>query len=654
MPTETNTQTRSLPALQMRASFDASTLNEENRTVEVVFVTETPVLMGYWDRYYEILSCDGSHVRMDRINAGAPLLDMHRDYGSVADIVIGKVEKAWLAGKEGRALVRFAKDDDKADNIWNKVRDGILGNISVGYRVYKYEQQEGGDGTIPTYRATDWEPYELSLVGVPADYKASVRSNNEANNEVLVLTPKSETEMPENNQPVVETPTAEPTPTNTQQPVDLEAVRKAAIEAERKRSADIMQAVRTAKLSDTFASQLIERGVSIDEARAAIINEWAKNDPSKDVTNVNVQRDEAEKLRGAGVAHLAMRSTYVKEADLPKEAVELSRQFRGMTLLDMAKDSLERAGVNTRGMDKMEIVGRAFTSSSSDFPVLLEGTNRRVLLAAYQAVEDVWRQFCSVGNVGDFREYKRLRMGSFGRLDKVNENGEYKTKAIPDGEFERTSIETYGNLINVTRKMIINDDLAAFTRLASMLGRAAALSIEIDVFKLLNDNPTMEDGKALFHADHGNLIGTGKYPSVAAFAEMKKLMAKQKDPSKNDFINLRPSVGLFPIDIGDEARLIIDAKYDPVDNKFEKPNKVRGILTTVVDTPRLEGNPYYFFANPSEEPVLEVSFLDGNQTPFLDSEEGFSVDGIKWKVRHDYGVSAVGWRGAIKNPGAAS
>jgi hypothetical protein len=463
--------------------------------------------------------------------------------------------------------------------------------------------------------------------------------------------------MPEQNEPVT-IPTQEPVANNSQQ-VNLEAERKAAVEAERKRASDIKLAVRTAKLSDSFAEQLIEKGVSIDEARAAIINEWSKSDPTPNVSNVNVERDEAEKQRDAGITHLALRSSQMQEKDFSKESVELARNYRGMSLIDIAKESLEKAGVSTRGMTKMEIAARAFTNSTSDFPVLLEGTNRRILLAAYESVADVWRRFCITGSVSDFREYKRLRMGSFSRLEKVAENAEFKNKKIPDAEFEKLSIDTYGNTINVTRQMIVNDDLNAFTRLAAMLGRAAARSIEIDVFALLAENsgdgPTMSDGKTLFHADHGNLISSGTYPSVAAFETMRVLMAQQKDPSGNDFLDIRPQVGLFPIGLGGVSRVVNDAQYDPdATNKLQRPNMVRGLLSDIVDTARLSGNPYYFFANPQDEPVIEVAFLDGVQTPFLDSEEGFTVDGMKWKVRLDYGVDAIGFRGAVKNPGASS
>lgn len=243
-------------------------------------------------------------------------------------------------------------------------------------------------------------------------------------------------------------------------------------------------------------------------------------------------------------------------------------------------------------------------------------------------------------------------MGSFSRLDKVKENGEFKNKKIPDAEFESIQAETYGNIINVSRQMIVNDDLAAFSKLATMLGRAAARSIEIDVYALLASNPVLEDGVTLFHADHGNLV-TGAAMTAIGFDLMRQKMATQKDPSGNDFLDLRPAVLLTGITQGSTARVINDSLYDPdAANKLQKPNLAKGIFNNIIDTARIPGNEYYAFAAPAEEPVIEVSFLDGNQTPFLETQMGFEVDGMSWKVRHDYAVGAVGFRGVVKNPGA--
>lgn len=363
--------------------------------------------------------------------------------------------------------------------------------------------------------------------------------------------------------------------------------------------------------------------------------------------------------RSAAEAALVMREAPElvrgEKAPYNQDVLKEAQKFRGMTLLDMAKDSLVRGGVDIEGLDKMAIVGRAFTSSSSDFPVLLEGANRTVLLNSYEAQADTWRRFCATGSVSDFREHKRLRMGTFSDLDKVQENGEFKNKKITDADYEKVSVDTKGNIINVSRKMIINDDLGAFLKLAGMLGRSAARSIENDVYALLAEGsglgPLMADGKRLFHADHGN-IASAAAPTVAVLDAMRQLMAKQKDKDANDFLDIRPALALAPLSLGGTLRVLNGSQYDHDADKLQKPNIVAGLFRDVIDTPRLTGTAYYMFANPSEEPVIEVNFLNGEQSPYMESEQGFTVDGMQWKIRMDYGIDAVGYRGVIRNAGA--
>jgi len=294
--------------------------------------------------------------------------------------------------------------------------------------------------------------------------------------------------------------------------------------------------------------------------------------------------------------------------------------------------------------------------STSNFPVLLEGTIRRALLAAYNIVPDSWRNWCAVGSVTDFRPHERLRLGSFSKLDKVLENGNYSYKKIDDATKEQVQAETYGNLVSITRKMIVNDDLDGFSRIPTMLGRAAALSIEVDAYALLAENsfagPTMNDGNPLFHSDHGN-IGQGAALTAASLDADRVLMGRQKDESGNDFILITPHTLLVPIELKGTADVVVNSQYDPdANSKLQRPNIVRSIVSNIVDTPRLSGTRRYMFANPAIEPVIEVSFLNGVQEPFLDMQEEFKSDGMTWKVRHDYGVGAVGYKGAVVNAGA--
>jgi hypothetical protein len=661
---------------QIRAAFQPKSINTEERTVDVIFATENEVLMYDWSigRFKEILVCEDGAGDLSRLNNGAPLCDTHLTYSVRTVLGVVVVGSARFEKGQGIATIRFSKRDD-VTGVWNDVVDGILTGISVSYIPIQYEEINNVENTIPTLRATKWEATEISLAPVQADKGCLVRSSSpkegqqerqvklirNSNNNIMSK-PITGTETSAESRaaapvvpPVVaqtETPATE-IPSVQLTEAESRAAQKGAAE-ERVRASEITKATRAAKLDVAFGQKLIDDGTSLEAARKLIIDKMAENETAAPAlqSGARVGKDTEDKRRESLTAALSLRSGTVQEKDLKAEVVAGARQYRSLSLLEIAKDCLTRAGIDFSLMDKMEMAQRAFTSSTSDFPVLLGGVIHQTLLSNYQAVADTWRNFCSIGSVSDFRPYKRLRMGSFSRLDKVKENGEFKNKKIPDAEFESIQAETYGNIINVSRQMIVNDDLAAFSKLATMLGRAAARSIEIDVYALLASNPTLEDGVTLFHADHGNLV-TGAAMTAIVFDSMRQKMARQMDPSGNDFLDLRPSILLTGITQGSTARVINDSLYDPdAANKLQRPNLAKGIFSNIIDTARIAGNEYYAFAAPAEEPVIEVSFLDGNQTPFLETQMGFEVDGMSWKVRHDYAVGAVGFRGVVKNPGA--
>ena len=365
--------------------------------------------------------------------------------------------------------------------------------------------------------------------------------------------------------------------------------------------------------------------------------------------------DEADKRRDAMVNAMLIRAG---KADAKVVADAGSNPYRGRTLLALAEASLQAAGVDTRQFsDKRALVAAAFTQSSSDFPVLLENTMHKTLLGAYALQALTWSRFCKRGTVSDFRAHNRYRVGSLGNLQPKNELGEYKNVSIPDGEKSSIAAATKGFILNISREAIINDDLGALTDQASAAGRAAARTVEVDVYATLLANsgmgPTMSDGKALFHADHGNIDGTAGAISVNRLDAMRVLMAQQRDVTGNDFLDLRPAVLLCPIGMGGHARVVVDAEYDTeVSGKFQVPNKVRGIVRDIVDTPRLGGTRYYMLADASESAAIEVAFLDGVDTPFLETVQAFDTDGGRLKVRLDYGVAGHDWRGAVTNAGA--
>jgi phage head maturation protease len=649
--------------LSRNYNIRSSSANEESRTFEAIAATETPVRMTpYWDDpFNEVLVMSG--MRTERLDTkSVSFLKDHRSHS--IDNVMGTVVSYRTDGGDFIVTIQMSEREEFS-GVWADIRSGVLSNISVGYRVYKYREApmvEGQD--LPEYRAIDWEPFEVSLVAVQADSNSGVRSENVKENKLFIEGKTMKKEItPEDgqrsNDPIAN-PNADPVSTADNPPAyagPSESERQAIAAAERKRISDIMAKGRSLGLGENVIKKYIDDNSTVEQASVRLIEEWAQNTPKVGGNNISVGKDETEKLRQGAVASLITRSgNSAASKDLSDEDREHSKRFAGMTMMEIAKDALTRSGQNIYGMSSMEIASRAISSHSTDFPIFLEGTARRVLLANFAIQPDTWRSFCTTGSVSDFREYKRVRGGTFSELEEVDENGEYKTKKITDGTQEKYSVKTYGNLINVSRKMLIDDDLGAFTDLAAKLGRAAALTIENNVYRTLQLNggngPLLADGSPLFAVSRNNISTDPGVPSTSRFEAMRVQVRELKDKDGNEFITVEPNVGLFPDAIRGLASTVNGSEYDhDSEDGSTKPNIVRGMLNEIIGTPRLTSKTAYYFFDP-QNPVLQVTFLEGQETPFMESMPAFTSDGISWKIRQEHGVNGIDHVGAIKNAGA--
>ena len=163
--------------------FSVGKIDQENRTVELSFSSD--IRLERWPGFIEVLSHAPESVDLSRLNDGAPLLFNHD-----MDEVIGVVENANIEdGRKGRALVRFASDDC-SEKVWQNVKDGILRNVSVGYKITEIKLTEESDkGEV--YTATRWQPYEISIVAVPADPTVGIGRNlNFKNQKDKTMEPK--------------------------------------------------------------------------------------------------------------------------------------------------------------------------------------------------------------------------------------------------------------------------------------------------------------------------------------------------------------------------------------------------------------------------------------------------------------------------------
>lgn len=426
------------------------------------------------------------------------------------------------------------------------------------------------------------------------------------------------------------------------------------------------------------AAEAIENDTKVDDFRASMFEGLAtageKRGPKPIGGGPDIQAGEAEhekRVKGISAAlwkragvDTTIRNAAKAKPDHPAfQNLEFDPgEFRGLSLLEHARRDLARTRPGFgEGKNAMETAGAFLNAAgigqtTSDFAIALENALNKTLLAAYAVAPETWRLFCKVGTVSDFRPHNRYQRGYLTRLQEIKESGEFKNKEIPDAAKEVQQALTYGNILVLSRQAIVNDDMGVFNDLAVTLGMAAGLSIELGVFDLLKENsglgPTMVDTKTLFHADHGNINATGSALSVAGLDADRVVMATQTDSAGAVYLDLRPAALVLPIGLGGEARVINAAEFDHDGTKLQKPNKVRGLFRDIADSPHLTGTRRYMFADPTIAPVVEVAFLEGEQDPFMEMENGWRIDGVEWKIRHDFGIRAISYRGCVTNAGA--
>jgi hypothetical protein len=617
--------------LQTRAMFEPSTINVEERTVELVWSTGAQVRRASWSRgdYIEELSMAPGAVRLDRLNKGAPLLDAHDSYSLRSQI--GVVQRAWLNGNEGRALVKFSRRDD-VESIFQDVIDGIYRNVSVGYKVHKTERDE--TGTVPVERAVDWEPYELSLVPIPADAGAQVRSEEppatQPEKERSMTLPADGVQAPEptqDNETRAAAPAAAPAPAPAAPVVNADEVRA----GERRRVTDIMDACRKAGLDGGFAEQLIADGTPIDQARAAIIDKMAERQASQPQTmigRVDVGTDHGEKRVEAMLHALEARS------GMRKWDEGGAREYLGTTLLDMARECVERSGVSTKGMSKEELAGRAM-HSTTDFPLLLTSIQRVTLKGAYEAERQTWRPLAEQRNLPDFREMKEIEVGGQMLPEELKEQGEYKSGTVQE-QGGSWKLSEYGKKVLVGRRLIINDNLGYITRIIQVLGRGVATFEANMMWALITGNAKCtSDNLALFHANHNN-TGTGVI-GEAAISEARQKMRNQRDFTGKNPLYVTPRYILLPT--------VLETAFDKfnttiIPNQTSNVNIFSGYLEKIVE-PRLDASSLQQFYIVGDYPGVDklvYGYLEGEGGPSIESVSGRDPDGVTTYLRHSFGA----------------
>ena len=607
-------------------------VDSDNRTVELSFSSETPYGRWFGD---EILCHDEECINLERFNNGLGTVLFNHD----RDAVVGHIEKVWLEDNRGKALVRF-DTDEQSETIFQKVQSGTLQGVSVGYAIYRYEVLEDEDTKStngrfngPAYVVTDWEPLEISIVSVPADPTVGVgRSAEEIH--TSIDTQEDNTRMDQEKTLEVQEVKSTPVETGLTH-ADLQK----AMEQERKRTSEITALFRDFDVEG--ADEAIVMGVSVDEARAMVMDQLRARNKGVSVT---MGEAESDKFRAAAQDAVLM-AAGIPVADAAPGAQEL----RGHSMVELAREALQREGLKANFGDNMELARQAINSTST-FPAIMANLANKSVMVGFNEAETTYQIWAGKGSNRDFKEAARVALSEAGNLELVPEGGQFQQDFLGEAS-ARTKVATYGKLFSLTRQAIINDDLGLFSKIATKYGSAAKRLVNKMVYAQLTGNVKMQDNVALFDSKHGNVAATGEALSVKASAKAITAMRRQKGITGDATLNITPKYLVVPPELEMVAYQIVNstAAVDGVNSGVVNPYKGRFVV--VADAELTDPDAWYLVADASQHDTIEVTYLNGVETPRLETRQGFDVDGIEYKVAFDCGVSALDFRGVFKNAG---
>jgi len=628
--------TRSLSlSISKRAEEDGSESMPGNMVLEFPFSSESPYLRQSWfdDPWVEILGHKDGEIDLSRLNDGAPVLLNHGASKTEESALrsIGKTVRAWVQDGRGYVEVKLSRRAGM-EGLLQDIQDEIVQNVSVGYQILERTLVSHKEGMPDEYRVTKWLPMEVTLCDIPADATVGLGRSIDIN---------GDKEMEQRTDEAVV----------TQPAVDVDAIRSAAkadaVKQERQRASDIRVAVRSAGLDMSYADELIDGDVTVDAARAQVLEKLAARTESAPISSradIFTTVDETETRRSL------MTEAVMYRANPSAKLSDGARQYAGLSMIDIAKECLDARGVKYRGMDRLQIVSRAF-EGNSDLPNVLANVANKSLRQAYESAPRTFTPWARQTTAPDFKLMSKVSLSDAPALEKVTENGEFKRGAVTDGK-ETYQLATYGKIIGLTRQAIINDDLSAFTRIPAMFATAAA-NLESDtVYGILTANAALADGVALFHAaTHLNYTSSGTVISIDSLSVAKKLMRLQKTP-KGVVMNLTPTFLIVPAQIENVGWQYTTPEYNAATAATVNP--FRGQLQLIVE-PRLDassGTAWYMAADSNMVDTIEYCYLEGQNGVYIETRQGFDVDGMEIKARLDFAAKAIDYRGLYKNVGA--
>lgn len=459
-----------------------------------------------------------------------------------------------------------------------------------------------------------------------------------------------------------------------------------ALRVDAKRRKEIQSLCTAHKIERSFADSLCDDGVDLNTARAKVLERMATKPVGQTTERVTITESSDDKLFAAARDGLIMRTLRAAGSRQTIERPAAGHEdFRNMKLSRMAEMYAERLGCDVRRMGQKDIalvamghpgtanrfrIQRDAYHTTGSFSNLLLDAANKTLLAGYEEAPFTWNMWArDAGTTADFKNINRIRFSEMGTPEMVPEGKEYKDAGMSDTK-ETYKINKYGNMFTVTWETVVNDDLDAISRIPAMQGAACRRLQNQAVYGVLTANAAMADTGLLFNATaqttaggHSNYATGAGAPSVTTLNTAYISMMTKKGLRSDVILNIQPAFLIVPAAISATALQLLGSIADPsvggsaAGNSNTKniygPNGDRPLK--VIVEPLLDANSstaWYLAANNSQVDTVEITFLEGEQSPVLENEWDFDKDVYKYKVRQTFGVAPIDFRGLYKHNGA--
>lgn len=443
-------------------------------------------------------------------------------------------------------------------------------------------------------------------------------------------------------------PDGEPAPPeNTRQLVDE------ALQAERQRSAEITTLCREFGMEP---DKFIAEGKTLDETRAAVLEHLKKNGAPLGA-RITVGESGEDEFRRDAADGLVMRGGLTLD-----KASAGARQFSVMSFRDLAIECLERAGeAGIRRMSSDElfstVMQRQYLTPTAAFPAILDNAIEKAYVTGHKQVAVTFDQWTKKGTLSDFKVHDNNYLaGPIGDFVEVPEGGELKHDKPTDAKLPTRRLKTYGKQFTLSRQTFINDDIGLVTSLPARYAAAARRTINRQCYEILMKNPKIYDDKALFGADHKNLLKTGTGITKEAVQAMIMAISTQEDQFKQA-ITIRPAMLVLPVGMGFDLFTLFNSPTIQTTDNTQAVNPLYRYGLRQVEDPeinRLAGTgaaPWFLLGNTEDTAFIEVDYLNGQEVPNIRRSETVGQLGFVWDIYLDWGIQVMDYRGAVKNPG---